>query len=390
MNPAEIVRAIRAQSASTDTSNNQHAVAGLMAYRLAQHRDELLAQMSHASSSSSSASSAPSSSAGSPPPGCPMHASGGNPASSPSKPASAPAPTPAPAPPKMVPSSGGQCPIPHDQRDAYMASRSSGKAPLKGMAPADSPEASSSKPWSSSLNPLNMMPTLSQAQAPEQQTLLSTERVVSSIPRSRTSAAPGASPYDAPSACPVKHDGSVEGKDAEEQQTDKWEYPSPQQFYNALGWETPEEHVETMVMVHNFLNEQAWLEVLEWEKLAGADSSRAELARFSGKPGTMTPKARIFSWLGAVMPSTFSSDPPFDRHDWIVRRPDQNGREVRYVIDYYSVPDDPDKDDPEFVLDVRPALDSFESLCTRMRKGYDEWKGGEGFFAAFAKENQKA
>lgn len=231
------------------------------------------------------------------------------------------------------------------------------------------------------------MPSLGQGQTPEQKTELSTERVVSSIPRSRSSAAPGASPYDAPSACPVKHDSSQPS----EEQTEKWEYPSPQQFYNALvrkGWETPEEHVETMVLVHNFLNEQAWLEVLEWEKLAGADSTRAELARFQGKPGTLTPKARLFGWLGQIMPNTFSTEPPFDRHDWIVRRPDQQGKEVRYVIDYYSVPDDPDKDEPEFVLDVRPALDSIESLSVRLQKGFQEWKQGQGFFTAFAAENQ--
>ena len=49
----------------------------------------------------------------------------------------------------------------------------------------------------------------------------------------------------------------------------RWEYPSPQQFYNALvrkGWETPEEHVVTMVEIHNFLNEEAWEEVKKWEK----------------------------------------------------------------------------------------------------------------------------
>ena len=48
----------------------------------------------------------------------------------------------------------------------------------------------------------------------------------------------------------------------------KWEYPSAQQFYNALvrkGWETPEEHVQTMVDIHNFLNEEAWQEILKWE-----------------------------------------------------------------------------------------------------------------------------
>jgi cytochrome c heme-lyase len=32
------------------------------------------------------------------------------------------------------------------------------------------------------------------------------------------------------------------------------------------GWETPEEHVETMVEIHNFLNEEAWQEVLKLEK----------------------------------------------------------------------------------------------------------------------------
>ena len=80
------------------------------------------------------------------------------------------------------------------------------------------------------------MPTLSQAPAPNQSIDLPTARTESSIPR------------------------DDEGK---------WEYPSPQQFYNALvrkGWETPEEHVETMVQIHNFLNEQAWLEILKWEK----------------------------------------------------------------------------------------------------------------------------
>jgi len=47
-----------------------------------------------------------------------------------------------------------------------------------------------------------------------------------------------------------------------------WEYPSPQQFFNALvrkGWETPENEIETMVQIHNFLNEKAWEEVHKWE-----------------------------------------------------------------------------------------------------------------------------
>lgn len=40
-----------------------------------------------------------------------------------------------------------------------------------------------------------------------------------------------------------------------------WDYPSPQQFCNALvreGLPTPEDEIETMAQIHNFLNERAW------------------------------------------------------------------------------------------------------------------------------------
>lgn len=89
---------------------------------------------------------------------------------------------------------------------------------------------------SGELNPLNQMPNLAQERAPGQTAELPLEREVSSIPRAKDSS--------------------------------KWEYPSAQQFYNALvrkGWETPEEHVQTMVDIHNFLNEEAWQEILKWE-----------------------------------------------------------------------------------------------------------------------------
>lgn len=59
-----------------------------------------------------------------------------------------------------------------------------------------------------------------------------------------------------------------------------------------------------------------------------------------------------------------STEPPFDRHDWVVRRRN-TGEEVRYVIDYYSAP--PERDgSPVFSLDVRPALDSFGSIKQRI------------------------
>jgi len=68
--------------------------------------------------------------------------------------------------------------------------------------------------------------------------------------------------------------------------------------------------------------------------------------------------------MGNFLIQDYSREPPFDRHDWVVRRP-QTGKEVRYVIDYYSAPSEPDGS-PVFSLDVRPALDSFGSLKQRI------------------------
>ncbi|EUC59739.1 cytochrome C and c1 heme-lyase [Rhizoctonia solani AG-3 Rhs1AP] len=211
------------------------------------------------------------------------------------------------------PPSAAQCPIPHD------------------------PDA---------INPHNNMPILNQNRAPDQTLDLPTDRTVSSIPRAA---------------------GSTYGK---------WEYPSPQQFYNALvrkGWETPEEHVETMVHIHNFLNEEAWLEVLKWEaKREGGpeEAANLELVRFQGRPGQLSPKARLFQFAGWLLPSRFDPQPPFDRHDWIVRRP-KTQEEVRYVIDYYG--GEPDANgQPIFNLDVRPALDNFDGIKTRISAATSE------------------
>lgn len=255
-------------------------------------------------------------------------------------------------------------------------------------------------------NPLNNMPELSQAPAPNQRISLSRERTVSSIPRAPSSPAPGDSPYG-PATCPVDHGGKSkssggcpvdhgQGNSQGGEEPSHWEYPSPQQFYNALvrkGWETPEESVEMMVLIHNFLNERAWQEVVEWERLAGSDISTLQLARFQGRPGTLSPRARIHLWLAWLMPDRFSSEPPFDRHDWVVRRAptetNPNGQEVRYVIDYYSAPDESDEDEASFNLDVRPALDSFEAIRTRWKKTLQEYESGE-LFAPFRTPEQNS
>ena len=148
----------------------------------------------------------------------------GQTASTPALPPPTPTPATQPAPAK--------CPVDHSAipKSAPMAAASSSSTPAQCPVQHDG----------TPLNPRNQMPDLPQHAIYQNQTAsLSTERITSSIPR----------------------DGSS-----------NWDYPSPQQFYNALvrkGWETPEQHVETMVEIHNFLNEQAWNEVIKWESRHG-------------------------------------------------------------------------------------------------------------------------
>lgn len=188
------------------------------------------------------------------------------------------------------------------------------------------------------LNPLNNMPmSISSERAPGQKVVLSTERTISTIPRGET----GDQGF--------------------------WEYPSPQQMLNAMmrkgkGQGIDEEAVESMVDVHNFLNEGAWQQILEWEnKYTEVTRTEPRLMRFTGRPNDLSPRATMFLYLGKLFPETFNTQPPFDRHDWTVLRSlgrNKGWKEVRYVIDYYSAPDDEETGMPAFTLDTRPALDS--------------------------------
>jgi cytochrome c heme-lyase len=129
-----------------------------------------------------------------------------------------------------------------------------------------------------------------------------------------------------------------------------WEYPSPQQMYNAMlrkGYtDTPADAVESMVAVHNFLNEGAWNEIVTWESIFGdglwqgwercrrgeqgiamqrakeemvrarreelglrlgrvAEDDGPRLVKFMGRPGDMTPKASIMQALGWMFPEVY-------------------------------------------------------------------------------------
>jgi cytochrome c heme-lyase len=187
-------------------------------------------------------------------------------------------------------------------------------------APDTQPPAPEKQSTLSKLNPLNyMFASISQERAPNQEVDLSVGRETSSIPRGDTAG--------------------------------NWEYPSPQQMYNAMlrkGYtDTPQDAVESMVAVHNFLNEGAWSEIEGWERIFGGglkdgwekcrrgeenialdaakeafmearksesekESTQAQtqappprLLRFQGRPQDLTPKARVLQTLGWLYPAKF-------------------------------------------------------------------------------------
>jgi len=93
----------------------------------------------------------------------------------------------------------------------------------------------------------------------------------------------------------------------------EWVYPSPQRFFNAMqkkGWQPREQDMNTVVAIHNAVNERCWQEVLQYEKFHRCPNPK--LARFQGLPADVSPKAWLLHWTGSML--------PYDRHDWTVDR----------------------------------------------------------------------
>lgn len=196
-----------------------------------------------------------------------------------------------------------------------------------------------------------------QERQPGQKVNLSTTRAVSHIDK-----------------CDITPHHQVQG-------VDRWVYPSEQQYYNAMkrkGWNPNAEDVPVILAIHNTVNEQSWAMVKQWESKY---TDKPKLKKFCGRPKDLSPKAFLLSLFG------YSK--PFDRHDWVI---DRNGKEVRYVIDFYKgavklpAGASPKKDKepsaegatprPEITepamsiyLDVRPALDSYGALRDRVLVG---------------------
>jgi len=237
-------------------------------------------------------------------------------------------------------SGGGGCPVKHNPSSSSNIpppkSSNGGSCPVKH----DGGQYPEYNVYSQPIDKTNQMPQgiRTQMPTPTQKSEISTERVKSSIPKGGETV-----------------DGTT------------WTYPSPQQFYNALsrkgklGDDTTEEDMESVVALHNNMNEKTWALVVEWEKQTYRADATPKLLKFMGRPHDLSPKATLKHYL-------LGHPLPYDRHDWTVLRED--GSTVRYVIDYYydetrarDTEDSakPSKDDrnatPSLLVDVRPALD---------------------------------
>ncbi|KAF2471605.1 cytochrome c1 heme lyase-like protein [Lindgomyces ingoldianus] len=179
---------------------------------------------------------------------------------------------------------------------------------------------------------------------------LGTHREISSIPR----------------ALPSESKDGTAGRPANSEQdtgadkkTGNWIYPSEEMFFNAMkrkSYSARETDMQTIVPIHNAVNERAWVEIKAWEKGRGSESCGGpRLASFSGLSSSLTPRARWNTLIGYQA--------PFDRHDWVV---DRCGQKIEYVIDFYAGRDEKKAGkELNFFLDVRPKLNSWEGVKMR-------------------------
>ncbi|CAM9956104.1 unnamed protein product, partial [Ectocarpus sp. 13 AM-2016] len=259
----------------------------------------------------------------------------------------------------VPPSSSSGCPVQHGSTTTSTAAPAEGLGRVWGYVTGsiggvggggDGSSATAPAPASSELyNARNNEYVYGQEVAAGQEVPLSTSRQRSSIPKAEFN----------PDHQPQK-------------EAEKWVYPSEQQYYNAIkrkGYKASAADMPSTLAIHNAVNEKGWEMVQEWERAhaeAAATTTPAaegrggggggipapKLLRFTGRPQDTSPKAWVKSTL-------LGYRPPFDRHDWVVKRAD--GTEARYVIDFYAGKAPPGSSMPVAMhLDVRPALDSYD------------------------------
>ncbi|KAF7580899.1 Cytochrome c/c1 heme lyase family protein [Clavispora lusitaniae] len=228
-----------------------------------------------------------------------------------------------------------KCPVDHTQRAAWMEKMAQPAETATEKCPVDH---SARAKWLSSVSVTAQAPEAIEtptegcdsaklAQEPVYSTSapLPTEREISSIPRTDTRS--------------------------------HWVYPSQKQFYEAMkrkNWNPEAADMQTVVPIHNQVNELAWRHIMFWEQahLAAAEQKCGgiSLTSFKGDSKKLTPRA----WFRSAV---LGEEKPFDRHDWVV---DRCGVEVPYVIDFYS------SGEKGVTVDVRPKLSSWEGVKLRV------------------------
>lgn len=157
------------------------------------------------------------------------------------------------------------CPVQHDKSPKE-------SCPVKNLSPKTTPgNDDETSGYNARANDL----VFGQQRQKDQSVMLSTERSISTIPKGEYT------PHHQP------------------EQTEKWVYPSEQQYFNAMkrkGWNPQEADVPVILAIHNAVNEKGWTQIKQWEALRGCMNPK--LVSFMGRPQEMSPKARILNLIG--------------------------------------------------------------------------------------------
>lgn len=178
-------------------------------------------------------------------------------------------------------------------------------------------------------------------------------------PENSAALAEKAAKVDVPLGSKMSHEretSSIPNRDG------KWAYPSPVQFYKnavAKGHDVDPDDMNTVVSIHNAVNEETWRKIIEIESRLHSDvcPNGPTLVRFVGKPNEPSWKARMMHWFrGYIM--------PFDRHEWTI---DRCGRGMfQYEVDFYDgAHERPNK--VNIYIDVRPALNTPQGIYDSVR-----------------------
>ncbi|OQN96910.1 hypothetical protein B0A48_17464 [Cryoendolithus antarcticus] len=190
---------------------------------------------------------------------------------------------------------------------------------------------------------------------------LDTHREISTIPRALPSADKPLNTAERAALPPA----NSEADSGQDNASGNWIYPSQEMFFAAMkrkGHEANPADMNSIVPIHNAVNERAWTEIKNWERRRGSEvCGGPKLVSFAGNSKALTPKARVMGWMGY--------EAPFDRHDWVV---DRCGTRVEYVIDFYSGKDEG--------LKVRGSWDrwGYEALLGMLLSMLLSWADGQG------------